>query len=193
MFGLSFFVPVLVGEAALHEARETVSFNYGYEIEVEISSVLGRRFAVQDKRSYQPDLLFHQIHGRRHIDRAAVLFFDRLGDQGNSFSRGYPRVRKQVLEHANGIAHNQTLRTRNRTDGSVLRQPVRCGDDLPLIESEKAVVGKGEAWDFEASGCRKLERPLRQQAVQCAVDVGMFDKVAARIHLEHSFHNSVLV
>lgn len=44
------------------------------------------------------------------------------------------------------------------------------------MQSEEAVVGKGKTWDFEATGCAKLERPLREQTVQCIVDVGVLDE-----------------
>src|SRR5438094_6348767 len=90
------------------------------------------------------------------------------------------------------IAHDQTLRARNRTDGPVLRQPVRCGDDLTVVQTEETVVGKSEAWNLETTCGAKLECPLRQQAVQCVVDVRVFDEVATRIHFEHSLDNGVL-
>src|SRR5213076_1031331 len=95
-------------------------------------------------------------------------------------------VRKQVFEHPDWVAHDQTLRARNRTDGPVLRQPVRCGDDLTVVQTEETVVGKSEAWNLETTCGAKLECPLRQQAVQCVVDVRVFDEVATRIHFEHS-------
>ena len=120
-FGFAFFVPVLVCETAFHKTRETISFNHGYQVEVEIPPVLGGRLAVQRKRSFESDLLLHQVHDCLVVDRTTVLLFDCLRHEGNRFFRGYPGVRKQVFEHADGVANDQTLPARNRTDGPVLR------------------------------------------------------------------------
>src|SRR5712672_1850449 len=121
-------------KTAFHKARETIASDYSYQVEVEISSILGSCFAVQGECSVKFDLFLDQIHDCLTVHRAAVLLFDDLRHEGDFLFGGYPRVRKQVFEHADGVAHDQTLRTRNRTDRSVLWQPVGCGDDLPLIE-----------------------------------------------------------
>ncbi len=61
-FCFPFFVPILMRETAFHETGETISFDHGYQVEIEVSSVLGRCFAVQGEGSVEFDLLLHQIH-----------------------------------------------------------------------------------------------------------------------------------
>src|SRR5260370_40580433 len=58
------FVPVLACETALHKMRETIAFHHSYEVEGEISPILGCSFAVQGECSVESDLLLHQIHDR---------------------------------------------------------------------------------------------------------------------------------
>src|SRR5882672_10857004 len=59
-FRFRFFVPILVCESALHKMRETIAFHHSYEVEVEISPILGCSFTVQGECSVESDLLLHQ-------------------------------------------------------------------------------------------------------------------------------------
>src|SRR5712671_2542110 len=54
--GFPFFMPALVREPTFHEAGKTTAFDHGYQVEIEVSAVLGCRFAMKGKCSLEFDL-----------------------------------------------------------------------------------------------------------------------------------------
>src|ERR1700719_2240942 len=115
-----------MSETAGEKSWGTVAFDAGHQIEGEGSAVLRGCFAIQGEGSMQLDLLLQDADGRLGVWRTPVLVFDHLLHQSGCFFGGNPRVRKQVFEHADWVTDDQTLLAWQRTDGTILRQPVRC-------------------------------------------------------------------
>src|SRR5258708_21612070 len=166
-----------MSETAGDKSWKTVTFDNGNQIQVEVPPGLRGCFTIQGEGSMQLDLLLQDADGRLGVWRTPVLVFDHLLHQSGCFFGGNPRVRKQVFEHADWVTDDQALLAWQRTDGPILRQPIRSSHDLPLIQSEESVIRECETRHLETTGGAKLECPLGKQAAQRGVDVWMFDEV----------------
>src|SRR6266567_4671745 len=105
----------------------------------------------------------------------AATLFEILSKQGEVLEW------QQVFPHADWIANDQTVAGWNRSNATVLRNPVRTTEHLPVVEHQVAIVCQREAGKTKAAAGAEAVRPSSQYFLQVMVHERMLEHVARAI------------
>src|SRR3984957_9590900 len=88
---------------------------------------------------------------------------------------------QQILLHADWIANDQTVAGWNRSNATVIRNPVRTTEHLSAIEHQVAIVCQRETGKTKAAAGAEAVRPSRQYFLQVMIHERMLEHVTGTI------------